>query len=113
MRQAADFALEVLQLADPGGAPYTHANTRVIAVGVSNGGGAVLRAAELTQQWLDGVVAISPNILPGEGGRALYDYSTDAALWMPCSMKPGWNPARTASCSSNAPSASAGQISSS
>ncbi len=86
VRQAADFALEVLQLADPGGAPYTHANTRVIAVGVSNGGGAVLRAAELTQQWLDGVVAISPNILPGEGGRALYDYSTDAALWMPCAL---------------------------
>ena len=35
---------------------------------------------------IDAVVAISPNVLPGDGGRALYDYSTDAALWMPCAL---------------------------
>lgn len=84
--QAAQFAFQVLELAEPGDGPWTHANTRVIAVGVSNGGGAVLRAAGLPGTGIDAVVAISPNILPGEGGRALYDYSSDAALWMPCAL---------------------------
>lgn len=84
--QAADFALQALALARPQDGPWTYANTRVIAVGVSNGGGAVLRAAELPGDRFDAVVAVSPNIQPGEGGRALYDYTTDAALWMPCAM---------------------------
>jgi len=86
VRSAAEFGLEVLQSSHPDGGPYTFANTRVIAVGVSNAGGAVLRAAEQSDDWLDGVVAVSPNILPPEGGRSLYDYSTDAALWMPCAL---------------------------
>lgn len=86
VEQAARFALQVLGDARPGDAPFTPANTRVIAVGVSNGGGAVLRAAESTGDWFDGVVAISPNVLPSEGGRALYDYSTEAALLMPCAL---------------------------
>ena len=86
LQQAAAFALQVLDEARPQGAPWTSANTRVIAVGVSNGGGAVLRAAELPGDWLDGAVAVSPNVLPAEGGRALYDYGTDAALWMPCAL---------------------------
>lgn len=84
--QATRFAFQVLALAHPDDGPWTHSNTRVIAVGVSNGGGAVLRAAELPGTGIDAVVAISPNILPGDGGRALYDYSTDAALWMPCAL---------------------------
>jgi len=86
VRQAAGFGLQVLQSAHPDAGPYTFANTRVIAVGVSNGGGAVLRAAELEGAWLDGVVAISPNIQVPGIGRALFDYTTDAALWMPCAL---------------------------
>ncbi len=86
VRQAAQFGLEQLSEALPGQAPFTVANTRIIAVGLSNGGGAVLRAAELQEDWLDGVVAIAPNVLPGEGGRALYDYATEAALWMGCAQ---------------------------
>ncbi|KFN44712.1 3-hydroxybutyrate oligomer hydrolase family protein [Arenimonas oryziterrae] len=86
VKQAAEFALGVLQSGFPDGGPYTFANTRVIAVGVSNGGGAVLRAAELDGDWLDGVVAISPNVFPGEGGRPLFDYTTEAAIWMSCAL---------------------------
>ena len=86
VKQAAEFALQVLDSAHPESAPFTFANTRVIAVGVSNGGGAVLRAAELPGDWLDGVVAVSPNVYPAEGGRALYDYATEAALYMPCAL---------------------------
>jgi len=113
VQQAAAFALEVLDQAQPQGAPWTSANTRVIAVGLSNGGGAVLRAAELPGDWLDGAVAVSPNVLPAEGGRALYDYGTEAALWMPCALnaaafdgvvlaRPGGakSPAGTARCAS-------------
>ncbi|WP_146909249.1 3-hydroxybutyrate oligomer hydrolase family protein [Arenimonas daejeonensis] len=86
VQQAAQFALQVLATAHPDAGPWTFDNTRVIAVGVSNGGGAVLRAAEIGGDWLDAVVAVSPNILPGDGGRALYDYGTEAALWMPCAL---------------------------
>ena len=86
VQQAAHFALRVLDSALPDAAPFTFANTRVIAVGVSNGGGAVLRAAELAGDWLDGVVAVSPNVYPGEGGRALFDYATEAAMYQPCAL---------------------------
>ncbi|MFA6984932.1 MAG: 3-hydroxybutyrate oligomer hydrolase family protein [Arenimonas sp.] len=86
VKQAAEFALQVLASARPDERAFTFANTRVIAVGVSNGGGAVLRAAELPGEWLDGVVAISPNIHSGQGGRALYDYTTEAALYLPCAL---------------------------
>jgi hydroxybutyrate-dimer hydrolase len=86
VRQAAEFGLLALSQARPDEAPFTFANTRVIAASLSNGGGAVLRAAELEGDWLDGVVAIAPNIWPGEGGRALYDYATEAALLMPCAL---------------------------
>jgi len=86
LQQAADFALDVLNLAHADTGPWTHENTRVLAVGVSNGGTAVLRAAEISGAWLDGAVAISPNVLPGEGGRALFDYGTEAAVWMPCAL---------------------------
>lgn len=86
VQQAAQFALQVLASAHPDAGPWTFENTRVIAVGVSNGGGAVLRAAEIGGDWLDAVVAVSPNVLPGDGGRALYDYGTEAAVWMPCAL---------------------------
>lgn len=92
VKQAAEFALVSLDEAFPQAAPFTFANTRVIAVGISNGGGAVLRAAELEgsgadQGWLDAVVAAEPNVyVDSRGGRALYDYTTEAALLMPCAL---------------------------
>ncbi|MGV8943069.1 3-hydroxybutyrate oligomer hydrolase family protein [Thermomonas sp.] len=87
VKQAADFALAKLNEALPAQAPFTYANTRVIAVGISNGGGAVLRAAELEGDWLDAVVAGEPNVLAaGHGARSLYDYTTEAALLMPCAL---------------------------
>jgi hydroxybutyrate-dimer hydrolase len=87
VQQAAQFAVESLNRAFPEDAPFTFANTRIIAVGISNGGGAVLRAAELHGDWLDAVVAGEPSVLvDGQGSRALYDYTTEAALLMPCAL---------------------------
>lgn len=87
VKQAAEFALASLDQAFPQAAPFTFKNTRVIAVGISNGGGAVLRAAEMEGDWLDAVVAGEPNVLvAGHGARALYDYATEAALLMPCAL---------------------------
>lgn len=85
VKQAAEFALQSLTQAFPDQAPFRFDNTRVIAVGISNGGGAVLRAAELDGDWLDAVVAGEPSI-DAAGGRALYDYTTQAALLMPCAL---------------------------
>ncbi len=84
--QAARFALQALDQAFPDEAPFTAENTRIIAAGLSNGGGAVLRAAESDEGVLDGVVAIEPNIWAGEGGRALFDVVTEAALLAPCAL---------------------------
>src|SRR4249919_275446 len=83
--QAAAFALQALTEAFPEQAPFRADNTRVIAVGISNGGGAVLRAAELPGDLIDAVVAGEPNV-DVAGGRALYDYTTEAALLMPCAL---------------------------
>ncbi|BCT93472.1 D-(-)-3-hydroxybutyrate oligomer hydrolase [Lysobacter helvus] len=83
--QAAEFALHALTEAFPDQAPFRADNTRVIAVGISNGGGAVLRAAELPGDLIDAVVAGEPNVdVPG--GRSLYDYTTEAAVLMPCAL---------------------------
>ncbi len=87
VKQAAEFALVALAQAYPQAAPFTFENTRIIAVGISNGGGAVLRAAELEGDWLDAVVAGEPSVYSsGPGARALYDYTTEAALLMPCAQ---------------------------
>ncbi|MGO1720840.1 MAG: 3-hydroxybutyrate oligomer hydrolase family protein, partial [Luteimonas sp.] len=87
VRQAADFALQQLNEALPASAPFDYGNTRVIAVGISNGGGAVLRAAGMEGEWLDAVVAGEPSVYSGgEGSRSLYDYTTEAALLMPCAL---------------------------
>jgi len=87
VKQAAEFALLALGQAYPQAAPFTFDNTRIIAVGISNGGGAVLRAAEMDGDWLDAVVAGEPSIYSdGPGARALYDYTTEAALLMPCAQ---------------------------
>ncbi len=85
VKQAAQFALHQLSEALPNQAPFTFENTRIIATGISNGGGAVLRAAELDGDWLDGVVAGEPNVYV-EGNRPLYDFATEAAIFMPCAL---------------------------
>ena len=85
VQQATEYGLSVLNGQFPAAGKFTPANTRTLAVGVSNGGGAVLRAAELPGRWLDGVVAVSPNIF-SPTSRPLYDYSTEAALFMPCAL---------------------------
>jgi hydroxybutyrate-dimer hydrolase len=87
VKHAAEFALSALEHAFPQAAPFTFDNTRVIAVGISNGGGAVLRATGLDGDWLDAVVAGEPNVfVDSHGGRALYDFATEAALLMPCAL---------------------------
>lgn len=84
--QAARFGLRALDEAFPELAPFTPENTAIIAVGLSNGGGAVLRAAELAgAQMLRAVVAVAPN-LSVRGTRPLYDYASEAALLQPCAM---------------------------
>ena len=87
--QAAQFGLAMLERAYPQDAPFTPHNTRIIAVGVSNGAGAVLQAAGVDEKKiLSGVVALAPNInVPAaKPARALYDYTTEAALLLPCAL---------------------------
>jgi hydroxybutyrate-dimer hydrolase len=82
--QAASFGLQALALAFPEQAPFTPENTRLIAFGISNGGGAVLRAAELPEAaWFEAMIAGEPNVTVA-GVRPLYDVSTEAALYQPC-----------------------------
>ncbi len=90
LKQAAAFGLRALAAARPDEAPFTFENTRVIAVGLSNGAAAVLRAVEEGNaeegEWLDAALAIAPNVYSGQGGRAMFDYASEAALWMPCAL---------------------------
>ncbi len=100
---AASYALFALNdrygsAADP--VPFTAANTLVIAGSVSNGGAAVLRAAELdTTGLIDGVVAAEPVTemptttgygiqfggVPVVGfGKTLADFTTYGNLYQPC-----------------------------
>lgn len=90
--QAALFGLRALDLAFPEQAPFTAENTRILALGLSNGGGAVLRAAELDQDGLlDAVVAAAANITPPGGTGlpslpSLIEYASIAALLQPCAL---------------------------
>lgn len=85
--QAVEFGLAMLDEALPAQAPFTPGNTRIIAIGISNGGAAVLQAAGVDGAgWLDGVVALEPNVYAGDRGRALYDYASEAALWLPAAL---------------------------
>lgn len=85
--QAARFGLAMLDRAYPELAPFTPRNTRIIATGLSNGAGAVLQAAGQDEdRLLAGVVALEPNVLVPGRGRALFDYASEAALWMPSAL---------------------------
>jgi hydroxybutyrate-dimer hydrolase len=93
---AARFGLAMLDRAGLRRQPFTAADTRIVAVALSNGGGAVLRAAEIDREGLlDAVVAGAPNIQPVWGpARPLYDYATEAALYQPCLLShPDWRDA--------------------
>ncbi len=83
--QALQFGLQALDRAYPQSAPFTPANTRTLGAGVSNGGGAVLRAAEIEGDWFDAVVAGEPNVSVA-GAPPLYDFVTQSALLMPCAL---------------------------
>jgi hydroxybutyrate-dimer hydrolase len=81
-------------------AVFDRRNTLVIASGISNGGGASLRAAELDGgRLIDGVAVTEPNIQPGDtrrlrifqgtrevptNGKPLLDYFTVGNLYQPC-----------------------------
>jgi hydroxybutyrate-dimer hydrolase len=111
--QAAKLGLALLNVEYPGEggqARYTRANTVVMAAGVSNGGGAVLRAVEQDAEGLlDGAVVSEPNAQPqataalsirqGERaevqgvGRPLYDYATEHYLLQPAAILAPVDPA--------------------
>ncbi len=95
--QAAQFGLAMLDRAFPERAPFTPQNTKIIAVGLSNGGGAVLQAAGIDNGgWLAGIVAVEPNVnvprVQAKGkdkasfARPLYDYASEAAVLAPCAL---------------------------
>lgn len=103
-----DYTLQAIQLGfwalndylGNGTQRFTPANTTVIAAGVSNGGGAAIRAAEKDSQGLiDGVVTVIPNVIPpqapaisvaygdqfyGNAGKHFADYYTFMAIYAPC-----------------------------
>jgi hydroxybutyrate-dimer hydrolase len=100
--QAIRFAFFQLGQRDPG---FTRANTLVIATGSSNGGGAVLYAAEKdaanADRLIDGVVAREPQVqnrsddrvVVARGkserrgsGRTLLDYFSFGNLYQPCAL---------------------------
>lgn len=83
--QALQFGQQALDRAYPRAAPFTNANTRTLGVGVSNGGGAVLRAAELDVDAFDAMVAGEPNVSVA-GAPPLYEVVTQSALLMPCAL---------------------------
>ncbi|MBV6418647.1 MAG: D-(-)-3-hydroxybutyrate oligomer hydrolase [Steroidobacteraceae bacterium] len=92
--QAIDLAFELLNEEFPNRAtPFAPGNTRVIAAGISNGGGTVLRALELdTAGRIDGAVVSEPNIsvpgtrLFGHETRPLYDLAVAHLLLQPCAV---------------------------
>lgn len=100
--QSVKLALYVLNKHFPG-ANLSAANTLVLGSSISNGGAAVLRAAEQdTEGLLDGVVAGEPQVnLPenaglsvkrggvavGLSGKPLLDYTTFAGLYQPCATQ--------------------------
>ncbi len=102
--QAIDAAFQLLNREYPRRArPLAPANTLVIATGVSNGGGAVLRALERDRSgWIRGAVVAEPNVnvsgrtaglvIESGGhtyeriGLSLFDYGTEHLLLQPCAL---------------------------
>lgn len=64
---------------------FSHDDLTVVAASVSNGGGAVLHAAELDEaDWIDGVVASEPMVITAASAWNLYQTATHAAIYEPC-----------------------------
>ncbi len=103
--QAIEVAFDLLNAEFPHReAPIAAGNTRVIAAGISNGGGTVLRAFELDRAgWIDGAVVSEPNVnVPerataglvvesgttrtGDLGTPFYDIVTAQLLMQPCAL---------------------------
>ncbi|MEY2908145.1 MAG: hypothetical protein RLZZ602_668 [Pseudomonadota bacterium] len=100
--QAGKWALSVLNR-DRSGEILSASNTLIVAVGISNGGGAVLRAIEQDKDnFFDGVVAAEPNIANNSRNSfmlkvgitrarmmkpiSLYEWSAWHALLQPCAV---------------------------
>ena len=86
LHQAMRFAWTALDALFPAQRPSAASRRRCLAVGLSNGGAAVLRALE-RPQGIDGAVVLAPNVLPRRGGRAFLDYAAEAALWLPLALQ--------------------------
>ena len=87
--QAAQFGLAMLDRAFPQSAPFTPQNTRIIALGLSNGGGAVLQAAGVDDDnILSSVIALAPNVhTPNDDPNSpASDYTLEGALLLPCAL---------------------------
>lgn len=103
--QAAKAGIALLNREFPaGGKPrFTRENLTIIASGVSNGGGAVLRAVEADEEGLlDGAVVSEPNAQPGvvpelriamgrrpvvaNPGLPLFDFAVMHELWQPAAI---------------------------
>lgn len=94
------FAVDRLEVRHPEGSTYEGDGLLVLAASLSNGGAAVLQAAEADESGrIDGVVAAEPNVyVPGAeglrvseggavrrlGGLPLYAYGSAAGLFEPC-----------------------------
>jgi len=69
-------------------------NTITIASSISNGAGAALLAAEQDSKGLISGVAVSEPQIQPKTGKALFDYSTYAALYQPCIASTAATPGR-------------------
>ncbi|MCK7594188.1 D-(-)-3-hydroxybutyrate oligomer hydrolase [Pseudomarimonas salicorniae] len=86
VRQAMRFGWAALDALHPGNTPSRSQRRRCVALGLSNGGAAVLRAIEQPEGF-DGAVVLAPNVLARHGGRGFLDYAAEAALWLPLALQ--------------------------
>ena len=86
VRATARFAWAALDALYPAQRPASSRRRRCLAIGLSNGGAAVLRGIEQPGHF-DGAVVLAPNVLPARGGRPFLDYSAEAALWLPLALQ--------------------------
>ena len=82
VRQAMRFGWAALDALFPAQHPSRSRRRRCVAVGLSNGGAAVLRGIERSEGF-DGAVVLAPNVMARDGGRSFLEYAAEAALWLP------------------------------
>lgn len=86
VRQTARFAWTALDALFPAQRPSSASRRRCVAIGLSNGGAAVLRGIEKPGVF-DAAVALAPNVLPAQGGRPFLHYAAEAAIWLPLALQ--------------------------